>query len=42
MANTQQKNRMSVPPKAPAQGFDLDAAWELHPSVSIRPEPFGA
>ncbi|GAB6898129.1 mycofactocin biosynthesis chaperone MftB [Kineosporia succinea] len=33
---------MSVPPKAPAQGFDLDAAWELHPSVSIRPEPFGA
>jgi putative mycofactocin binding protein MftB len=22
--------------------FDLDAAWMLHPSVSVRPEPFGA
>jgi putative mycofactocin binding protein MftB len=22
--------------------FDLDAAWELHPAVSVRPEPFGA
>ncbi|GAB3267313.1 mycofactocin biosynthesis chaperone MftB [Kineosporia babensis] len=38
---TTQTNRMSVPPPA-AQGFDLDVAWELHPSVSIRPEPFGA
>jgi mycofactocin biosynthesis protein MftB len=26
----------------PASGFDLDAAWMLHPSVSVRPEPFGA
>ena len=32
---------MSVPP-APATEFDLDAAWTLHPSVSVRPEPFGA
>jgi mycofactocin biosynthesis protein MftB len=23
-------------------GFDLDAAWELHPQVSMRPERFGA
>ncbi|MGF7238877.1 MAG: mycofactocin biosynthesis chaperone MftB [Frankia sp.] len=22
--------------------FDLDSAWVLHPSVSVRPEPFGA
>jgi putative mycofactocin binding protein MftB len=22
--------------------FDLDAAWRLHPKVSIRPERFGA
>lgn len=22
--------------------LDLDAAWDLHPQVSIRPEPFGA
>ncbi len=22
--------------------FDLDAAWELHPQVSVRPERFGA
>jgi putative mycofactocin binding protein MftB len=29
---------------APAEitEFDLDAPWEVHPSVSIRPEPFGA
>jgi mycofactocin biosynthesis protein MftB len=23
-------------------GFDLDAAWMLHPQVSVRPERFGA
>jgi len=23
-------------------GFDLDAAWGLHPQVSLRPERFGA
>ncbi|HWC33361.1 MAG TPA: mycofactocin biosynthesis chaperone MftB [Mycobacteriales bacterium] len=23
-------------------GFDLDCAWELHPSVAVRPERFGA
>jgi mycofactocin biosynthesis protein MftB len=23
-------------------GFDLDGGWRLHPSVSIRPERFGA
>ena len=22
--------------------FDLDGAWEVHPSVSVRPERFGA
>jgi mycofactocin biosynthesis protein MftB len=22
--------------------FDLDQAWDLHPQVSVRPEPFGA
>ncbi len=22
--------------------FDLDLAWELHPSVAVRPERFGA
>ena len=27
---------------APAAAFDLDAAWQLHPQVSIRPERFGA
>jgi mycofactocin biosynthesis protein MftB len=23
-------------------GIDLDAAWQLHPQVAIRPERFGA
>jgi mycofactocin biosynthesis protein MftB len=27
---------------APDAGFDLDAAWQLHPQVSVRPERFGA
>lgn len=27
-------------PAAPI--FDLDRAWDLHPQVSVRPEPFGA
>lgn len=29
---------------APRSGtlFDLDRAWDLHPQVSVRPEPFGA
>lgn len=27
-------------PDAPA--FDLDRAWDVHPQVSVRPEPFGA
>ncbi|MEO3787401.1 mycofactocin biosynthesis chaperone MftB [Actinocorallia sp. B10E7] len=22
--------------------LDLDRAWDLHPQVSVRPEPFGA
>jgi putative mycofactocin binding protein MftB len=26
----------------PAGSFDLDKAWQVHPRVSIRPEPFGA
>lgn len=27
---------------APGQGFDADRAWQLHPQVAVRPEPFGA
>ncbi|WP_375390008.1 mycofactocin biosynthesis chaperone MftB [uncultured Amnibacterium sp.] len=26
----------------PAEAFDLDRVWAVHPRVSIRPEPFGA
>ena len=26
----------------PAAGFELDAAWRLHPQVAVRPERFGA
>jgi mycofactocin biosynthesis protein MftB len=26
----------------PPAGFDLDAAWDLHPQAAVRPEPFGA
>jgi putative mycofactocin binding protein MftB len=25
-----------------SSGPDLDTAWDLHPQVSVRPEPFGA
>ncbi len=25
-----------------AAAFDLDRPWDLHPQVSVRPEPFGA
>ncbi|WP_433468881.1 mycofactocin biosynthesis chaperone MftB [Spirillospora sp. CA-128828] len=32
----------SVPGAPAAPGFDLEAAWELHPQVAVRPEPFGA
>jgi len=42
---TTRTNRMSVPPAAPDRELAtdlLDQAWELHPSVSVRPEPFGA
>ena len=24
------------------QSLDLDRGWDLHPKVSVRPEPFGA
>lgn len=24
------------------QAFDIDAPWQLHPRVAMRPEPFGA
>ncbi len=27
---------------APTAAFDLDAPWDLHPRVEIRPERFGA
>lgn len=30
----------SGPPTLPA--FDPDRPWDLHPQVSVRPEPFGA
>ncbi|MFF2846068.1 mycofactocin biosynthesis chaperone MftB [Streptomyces sp. NPDC058001] len=39
---------MSAPPSSdtgrrPADTrFDLDAAWQLHPQVAVRPERFGA
>ncbi|KAB2382898.1 mycofactocin biosynthesis chaperone MftB [Actinomadura montaniterrae] len=26
----------------PVPDLDLDRAWDLHPQVSVRPEPFGA
>ncbi|MER5756357.1 mycofactocin biosynthesis chaperone MftB [Streptomyces sp. NPDC002088] len=26
----------------PDLDLDLDRAWDLHPQVSVRPEPFGA
>ncbi len=26
----------------PSARFDVDAAWEVHPQVAVRPEPFGA
>jgi mycofactocin biosynthesis protein MftB len=32
----------SSPRAGTAPPFDLDAAWELHPQVSVRPERFGA
>jgi putative mycofactocin binding protein MftB len=32
----------SPAPAAPALAFDLDAPWQLHPQVSVRPERFGA
>jgi putative mycofactocin binding protein MftB len=30
------------PTVQPTAGFALDEPWTLHPSVSVRPEPFGA
>ncbi len=37
-------NGQTAQPPATSQdaGFDLDAAWRLHPQVSVRPERFGA
>jgi putative mycofactocin binding protein MftB len=29
-------------PEPASPAFDLDAAWQLHPQVSVRPERFGA
>jgi putative mycofactocin binding protein MftB len=31
-----------VSTEAAGARFDLDAAWRLHPQVSVRPERFGA
>ena len=35
---------MTAVPESPAAltSFDLDRAWGVHPSVAVRPEPFGA
>ena len=35
---------MTEVPDSPAvlSRFDLDRAWGVHPSVAVRPEPFGA
>jgi len=33
---------VSTDGSAPGPAFDLDAAWRLHPQVSVRPERFGA
>jgi len=33
---------VSTDDRAQPASFDLDAAWCLHPQVSIRPERFGA
>src|SRR4029077_5500984 len=32
----------AVSTNSPVADFDLDAAWRLHPQVSVRPERFGA
>ncbi|GAA5015897.1 mycofactocin biosynthesis chaperone MftB [Streptomyces siamensis] len=29
-------------PRTAGARFDLDAAWDVHPQVAVRPEPFGA
>ena len=34
--------RPAPQPATPPGVFDADAAWVLHPGVSVRPEPFGA
>jgi mycofactocin biosynthesis protein MftB len=31
-----------VSTKTAAADFEVDAAWQLHPQVSVRPERFGA
>ncbi|MEU6379002.1 mycofactocin biosynthesis chaperone MftB [Streptomyces sp. NPDC046909] len=31
-----------MPAATPAAPFDLDAAWDIHPQVAVRPERFGA
>jgi mycofactocin biosynthesis protein MftB len=36
------KSQTVVGGSAPAEAFDLEAAWRLHPQASIRPERFGA
>ncbi len=35
---------MAATPPVPTPGptLDLDRAWDVHPQVSVRPEPFGA
>ena len=32
----------AVAQTAPQVAFDPDRGWRLHPSVAVRPEPFGA
>lgn len=31
-----------MPDEAETAAFDLEGRWALHPSVALRPEPFGA
>ena len=33
---------LTAPGPAPAPALDLGVAWDVHPQVAVRPEPFGA
>jgi putative mycofactocin binding protein MftB len=42
MTSQTEQGRSPAAGSTPGAGFDLDAAWAVHPQVSVRPEPFGA